>query len=194
VALAAIIAAVVVASCGGCVSMPLAPRPTDADQDLATDVDFSAVVGVEPDGRHLATAELVRCLRQTGLFSSIDLLDRLDRPPDLLARVEGTGAGTGVIPFFTVFSLGVIPTVFEERWGLAFSLRRPESPTPGLSIDARWRGRTILGWVGAFANLSPDRSSEQPTLHPRHVEHVAALLATHSAEIDALLDPRSPRP
>jgi hypothetical protein len=98
-----------------------------------------------------------------------------------------------VIPFLTVFSLGVIPTLFEERWGLAFSLRRPERPAPGLSIDARWSGRTILGWLSAVANLSPQRSSEQPTLHPRYAEHVAALLAAHSAEIDGLLDSRSPR-
>jgi hypothetical protein len=194
VAFAAIAAAAVVASCGGCVSMPLPPRPGAAESARVAAVRVPVVVGIEPDRRHLATEELVHCLRQTGLFASVGLLDRLDRPPDLLTRVEGTGAGAGVMPFFTVFSLGVIPTLFEERWGLAFSLRRPESSGPGLSIDARWRGRTILGWVSAVANLSPQRSSEQPTLHPRYAEHVAALLAAHSAEIDALLGPRPPRP
>jgi hypothetical protein len=171
--------------------MPLAPRPSAAAQGSAADVHFPAVVGIEPDGRHFATAELARCLRQTGLFASVDLLDRLDRPPDLLARVEGTGAGTAAVPILTVFSLGVIPTIVEERWGLAFSLRRPESPAPGLSIDARWSGRTILGWVSAVANLSPERSSEQPTLHPRHAGHVGALLRSRADEIEALLAVRA---
>ncbi len=168
--------------------MPLPPRSGAAEVTRAVALRFPAVVGIEADERRFASENLARCLRETGVFASVEPLDRLDRPPDLVARVEGTGAGTAAIPILTVFSLGVIPTLVEESWGVAFSLGKPASPERRISIDARWSGRTILGWVGALANLSPDRSSEQPTADPRYARHVAALLAAREVEIDALLE------
>ena len=59
-------------------------------------------------------------------------------------------------------------------------------------IDFRWSGTTVLGWASALLNLSPHRAGGNPIEGPRFAQHVAATIAMHAAEIEAL-SRRAPR-
>ena len=56
-------------------------------------------------------------------------------------------------------SLGIIPTITEEEFGKSLFLVHGDTTT---DIDATWKGKTVLGWVALFLNLSPNRTSQNP--------------------------------
>jgi hypothetical protein len=144
-------------------------------------------VGVERFQAPVYSNELIRNLRDTGLFNAVDESDRLEAPPDLIVRVHGTPAGSTAIPLLPAISLGLIPMVADETWGTLFSLSSPHDPTKRVVIEARWTGPTTLGWVSALLNLSPNRTGGEVGTHPRTTLHFAVLLANQAEAIEALV-------
>ncbi len=167
---------------GGCVSAPL--PPASGDGAVAAPMDLT--VGVEPARVEAFSDELLRSLRASGAFARVERIDRLATPPDLLARVEHGWEGTAAIPILTVLSLGLVPTIVEETYGLAFTLRAPGSASPAVAIDARWTGRIWLGLASAPLNLSPDRTGADWRGHPRWAAHLRRSVGRRSPEIEAL--------
>lgn len=173
----------------GCASQPLPPRITPSQRAVLDTARIPVSVGVQAGRFPRVYAEkLVQALRQTNLFTHVDLLEKV---PDarLVATVRRPVYGTATIPVFTILSFGVIPTVVTEEWGESFTLARRDVSRRPLSVELTWRGRTILGWVAGLANLSPDRTSADPHETTRHAEALAARLLHHRPEIEGLLEP-----
>lgn len=179
--------AVLVAYFGGCSSAVLPPEPTAAERAHLAATHFPLQVGVERYQPPVYSDELIRNLRDTGVFDAVDESDRLGSPPDLIVRVQGTPAGSTAIPLLPAISLGLIPMVADETWGTLFSVSSPRDPAKRIVIEARWTGPTTLGWVSALLNLSPNRTGSVVTTHPRTTIHFAVLLADQAEAIEALV-------
>jgi hypothetical protein len=181
-AVGALVSLALVAWIGGCVSTPLPPpaeQPPGASRR-------SLRLGIE---RHRVAAfsdELARVLSATGRFASVDPLEELQRAPDLIASVERGWEGSAAVPFFTVLSLGLIPTIVEETHGIAFALRAPDGSPARIEIDARWSGSTWLGLASALLNASPGRTGDDVRDDPRYAEYFARKLGERQAEIESL--------
>jgi len=182
VAAALVALALVLAWTGGCVSTKLPP----ATPDSVSAPPLALSVGVEADRVEPFSDELLRALRATRTFERVDRLDRLADAPDLVARIEHGWQGAAVIPFFTVLSLGLVPTLVDETYGLAFSLSAPAAPERRVVIDTRWTGKLWLGFAAAVLNASPGRTSADWRTHPRWPAHLRRSLGVHSAEIELL--------
>src|SRR5260221_5991025 len=107
---------------GGCGSLSLPLKPTEAQLAILRSTHFRATVGVEPYKYPVYSEHLVSDLRSTGLFDTVELLDNIERPT-LVARVEHPVYGKATIPFWTIVTLGIVPTTVKEEHGHAFSLR-----------------------------------------------------------------------
>ncbi|HTY18029.1 MAG TPA: hypothetical protein VMH82_09900 [Myxococcota bacterium] len=176
---------------GSCNSAVLAPAHTAAERAQADALHFPIRVGVERYPLPAYSDRLIGILRSTGLFDSVDALDKLGAPPDLIARVTGPSEGAAVIPALTLITLGIIPTFADETWGEKFELASPRNPARSIAIETRWTGATALGLACSLLNLSPGRTSGDVTSHPRSVEHFRVSIAAHAAEIEALAAPRT---
>jgi hypothetical protein len=136
---------VTIAAFGGCSSSSLPSAPTDAQLSLLRQTHFKANVGVESYKSPIYSEHLIKDLRATGLFDRVDLLEQIDKP-DLIARIERSVYGKATIPFWTIVTLGVVPSTDEEEHGYVFSLRRPDNAEASELVDYTYRGPTTLGW------------------------------------------------
>ena len=183
---AAAVALVAIVAFGGCSSSSLPSTPTDAQLRLLEQTHFKASIGVETYKYPIYTERLIGDLRASGLFDRVDLLEQIDKP-DLIARTERPVYGKATLPFWTMVTLGVVPTTVEEEHGHVFSLRRPGRAEPSELVDYTYRGPTTLGWVAAFLNLSANRTSGNPIETPRFREGLAVAIASRAGQISRLL-------
>jgi len=174
---------------GSCNSAALAPAHSAAERAQADAMHFPLRIGVQRYQLPVYSDGLIEILRRTQLFDSVDALDRLGAPPDLIARVTGLPEGAAVIPALTLLTLGLFPTVADETWGAKFELAAPRNPARSVEIETRWTGATTLGWASAFLNLLPGRTAGDVTSHPRSIEHFRVSIAAHAAEIEGLARP-----
>ncbi len=179
---------VAVASFGGCGSFSLPPPPTQEQLAVLKNTRFDATVGVEDYTYPVYSERLLVDLRSTGLFKSVEPLGKL-RNPDLVVRVEKPIHGTAVIPFWTVITLGVVPTTVEEEHGYVFSIRSPAHPESSVLVDSVFRGPSTLGWAAFFLNFSSNRTSTNPEQSPQFRERLAISVSSRAPEISQLLSP-----
>ena len=171
---------------GGCGSFSLPPKPTDAQLAVLRTTHFRAKVGVEPYKYPVYSERLISDLRSTGLFDAVELLDQIDKP-SLVARVERPVYGKATIPFWTIVTLGIVPTTVEEEHGHAFSLRPVSHSEAPVLIDYTYRGPSTLGWVAFFLNFSPNRSGDNPIETPHFREGLAVAVSSRREQITKLL-------
>jgi hypothetical protein len=177
---------ITVAAFGGCSSSSIPPAATEAQTELLRRTHFKATLAVEPYKYPIYSDHLIRDLRATGLFDSVDSLEKVEKP-HLIARIERPIHGTAVVPLWTILTLGVVPTSVEEEHGHAFSIRRAGDPLSGVAVEYSYRGPTTLGWGAAFLNLFPNRTSGDPTETPRFREGLAIAVVTRGGDISALV-------
>lgn len=156
---------------------------------LLEQTHFKASIGVESYKYPIYTEGLIRDLRATGLFDRVDPLEQIDKP-DLIARTERPVYGKATLPFWTIVTLGVVPTTVDEEHGHVFSLRRPGNAEPSVLVDYTFRGATTLGWVAAFLNLTANRTAGNPIETPRFREGLAVAVASSAEQISKLLTTR----
>jgi hypothetical protein len=179
---------------GGCGSFSLPPKPTDAQLAILRSTHFRATVGVEPYKYPVYSEHLVSDLRSTGLFDAVELLDKIEKPT-LVARVERPVYGKAAIPFWTIVTLGIVPTTVEEEHGHAFSFRPASRSEAPVLIDYTYRGPSTLGWVAFFLNFAPNRSGDNPIETPRFREGLAIAVSSRREQIANLLShPELPNP
>lgn len=184
---------VTVASFGGCGSFALPPRPTGSQLALLKATQFRATVGVEEYKYPVYTENLVSDLRSTGLFTSVEPLEKIVKP-DLIARVERPVYGKATIPFWTIVTLGIVPTTVQEEHGHVFSLRSSANPEASVLVDYTYRGPSTLGWAAFFLNFSSDRSSENPIETPRFREGLAIAVSSRREQISRVVSQQLPNP
>jgi hypothetical protein len=159
--LALVVPLVVMAAFGnGCVgwgSSALPPRLSTAEEAKLKGAHLPLTVGVERYEAPGYSDGLVKALRRTGMFVSVEHLEQCTNPPALVARVERRIYGSTVIPLWTLLTFGIIPTNTEEETGYSFSFSSSVPAAQKLPVECAYKGRTMLGWIALFDGLQPDR-------------------------------------
>jgi hypothetical protein len=171
---------------GACSTTTLPPDLSDAQRDLIRTTRFDATVGVETYDPPVYSERLIDALRATALFKQVEPVAAYKTPPDLIARVERPVSGDPVLPLVTVLTLGLLPTVVDEKHGHVFSLRSGRKEGDALGIECTFTGRTTLGWLAAALNFLPNHALRDSTLDARMAEMLALQIATGKDSIAAL--------
>lgn len=176
---------------GACSTTTLPPELSDPQRDLIRTTRFDATVGVEPYDLPVYSETLLRALRATALFKSVEPMASFKTPPDLIAHVERPVSGEAVLPLKTALTLGLVPTIVDEKHGYVFSLRSGRKQGDALGIECTFTGKTTLGWLAAALNFLPNHAMKDATLDARMAEMLALQIAAGKASIDAL-NPKAP--
>jgi hypothetical protein len=97
---------------------------------------------------------VIRALRKTRLFRTVDYTHRFASPPDLRVTVSPVERLTVYRPYFTVFTLGLFPACISEIRGYSFSLKSPSTKRT-LDIEDTFKGYRCGGWLPFLFNLGP---------------------------------------
>lgn len=176
----------VFAMLGGCASSSLPPRITQEQRALLEKTHFKLSLGIAPDRYPIYSDNLLKALRETGLFDRVDYVHNFTSPPDLQAHVREHIYGSGVIPIATGLSLGFIPTTVDEDHGFSFALSNPRSKLPEVPVRCVHKGPTTLGWWAMALNCLPDRTFQEVKTHPRTIEFLASRVVERREAIEAL--------
>jgi hypothetical protein len=171
----------------GCGSSALPPQLTEEQLRAIVTTRFKATVGVEAFKFPVYSETLIARLRQTQLFERVDALEAFETPPTFVARVDRTVYGHAGIPFWTIISLGGVPTTVEEEHGHVFSLMPFATRSPKISIDFRYRGPSTLGWAALYKGLFVrDQTLGDSRKHKRFIQSLAWHVVRHEQEISRL--------
>src|SRR6185436_7572834 len=170
----------------------LPPELSGAQQDLIRNTRFDATVGVEAYELPVYSDRLLGALRATGMFKRVDPRGAFKTPPDLIAKVERPVSGEAVLPLKTLLTLGLLPTIVDEKHGQVFSLRSGKGRGDALGIECTFTGRTTLGWLAAALNFLPNHAMKDATLDARMAEMLALQIAAGKDSIAALNRPGAP--
>ena len=132
---------------------------------------------------------LIRSLRKTQLFLEVDYAHRLSGPPDLVAAISRGIGGCSVIPVWTALTLGIIPTVCQERYGVEFTFRAPRT-RDSVAVSYVGRGPVVLGWIGGVLSAFPGWSRKSVRMTSRYDDHVAATITAQADAIQRLAERR----
>ena len=174
----------------GCVAsrLPNKLAPLSLQEIHAAKLPFH--VSIEEYEYPAYSESLEKNLDNTRLFKSVDELNETSTP-DLIAKVEDRIYGTACVPWLTFLSVGIIPTFVEENHGDSFSLSSPKKPDDKVKIIYRYRGTTVLGWLGLFYNLHPDWWMF-PESSQRYLDSLSYSIITKADGIKSLTEPSSP--
>lgn len=171
----------------GCCSTPLPPALTQEERGfIENHKAIDAVVAVTEYKYPVYSRELYGTLKRTDIFTDVIYLrDAHDKKVAYIAeenrRIHGQAS---LWPLLTVISVGIIPTWAEEENGISFILKEMNDPSKIYYVEVSWTGTTILGWVGLFAALLPDRTFFNPERSRRYYDriHFEVLKALPAAE------------
>jgi hypothetical protein len=180
--LIAFAALVGIAIAGGCSSSTLPPKLTAAQVATIRNCHIAVSIGVAPYKYPVYSESLIKDLRATGIFDTVDSIERV-KDPALVAVVERPVHGTATIPVMTIVTFGILPTTVEEEHGYAFSIRSPSDPGELVRIDYTYRGPTTLGWCAFFLNFLSDRTGGNPEETSRFRDGLAAALSAQRNRI-----------
>ena len=184
IALIKITALILVGLCCSCASTTLPPKLTPDQMKIISATSFRATVGVEEFKYPVYSKKLIKALQETHLFERVDDLGAFQEAPTFIARVERPTHGFAGIPLSTIFSLGIIPSTFEEAHGYSFSLVPTASQSEKISIEFSYEGPSTLGWWALFLNLQPNRTVGDVYKNKRMIQSLAWEILTHSDQIN----------
>ena len=166
--------------------MQLPPRLSPAERASVEANRFDAVVGVAPYDVVHTRKDIRAVVRDTGLFTRVEMVEDLEVQPDLLVKVHRLHGGTAVIPLLTILTLGVLPTFFEDAIGYELIFVTPERDR-AISVGYRFKGWAGLGILSSPLNLLPGWDHPTPRPLERLGERFAVALVGRADEIRALL-------
>ncbi|MEO5568463.1 MAG: hypothetical protein ABIR92_08225 [Gemmatimonadaceae bacterium] len=136
-----------------------------------------------------STDRLVERIRKTGLFKEVGYAAALSGPPDLTATMTPVASPCNSLPVWTALTLGIIPTICQDEYGMGFTLRGA-GVGDTLRVAYHGRGTAILGWLGGGMSLLPGWSRKPVNQTTRFDDHVAATFAAHASAIRRIAAPR----
>jgi len=169
--------------CVGLGSGSLPPRLDAAERAKLQDAHLNLTVGVATNA---AGGDLVISrLQRTKLFDTVDYVDRLPTPPQVLAKLESTPYGTATVPVYTLLTFGIIPTAVPEPYSFGCTFYSPRHPERAVRVEYLYYSRTTLGWVAGLLALSPNivLAPWSPDEHPRFYDRLSLAILEHSGEI-----------
>lgn len=176
----------------GCGSTPMPPKLSGPQLALLEEVDLPYRVAVEPYQYGLYSRLLLEDLRAADIFAGVDMLDDI-HDADLLARVVHPVSNdyVAVIPLFSIFTFGIVPTWFPMEYGASFELVGMSDGSAcaaqSVAIDASYEGTLVMGWVSSILNISPRRTVRDVRKTDRYRRSIAHAVAQRGDEIRRLV-------
>ena len=167
----------------GCGSTRLPAKLSSGERQRVEAARLPLTVGVEPSR---STGDLVRFLRETGLFATVEPLEGLAASPDLVVHFEERCSfhRGGFIPLLPILTLGVVPQWGRFELGYAFSFRSPlEVGEPVLIGCGEAKGTMVVGWLGIPLNVLPGWTLQDPEKSPRFYNRLALAIAEREDDI-----------
>jgi hypothetical protein len=108
---------------------------------------------------------------------------------DLVATASGAYCNAAIVPIFSIISLGIIPTVFDDRYCVGLVLHRGRGPSSAdsVTVDFEHRGRVVMGWAALAIGALPGWSWGSPDRDARYRERFRLEVIRHQAEIRRLV-------
>lgn len=185
----ALLAILVILVFSGCGAVGL-PRPlTSSDVASLRNAASPLVLAIAPEGNDDIAEELIAILRENRTFSEVGFVSELGSRADVVGRLEYEHTPVGaVIPVFSIFSLGVIPSFFHERQRVSLHF---DGLPRRVIIEAQANAPVVMGWFGLLLRASPGwalvKEPRDLSGNTRRVaEHLAVALAARSDEIRSL--------
>jgi hypothetical protein len=119
---------------------------------------------------------------------------RRETSPEVHAELAATSTGaycnTAIIPVLSIFSVGIIPTVWQEEDCEGTFLRSTNHPDrPAVRIDVRFKGAAMMGWASIFVGALPGWSWGDIRGDSAYHEMLRLEVTRRRAEIERLLAP-----
>ena len=111
------------------------------------------------------------------------------RDGDLIATSTGTYCNSAVIPLFTILSLGIIPTVFDDEDCMGVELRHTGGPASARSVRIEFsnKSRVVMGWAAVIMGILPGWSHGSPRNDSRFYQRFRLEVIRHQSEIERLI-------
>jgi hypothetical protein len=108
---------------------------------------------------------------------------------DLIASSTGAYCNKAIIPFWTLLSLGVVPTVVDDEDCDFMELRSAKSPAAGsVEVGVQYRGRIVMGLVAIPLGAVPGWSHGSARKDNRYRERFRLAIIRRRAEIERLVN------
>ncbi len=131
---------------------------------------------------------LAELLAASQAFRSSQLEAAPGPAADLFASSTGDHCNRAIIPFWSILSLGVVPTVFEDEDCEGMVLRPTKSLGAGsVEVGTRYKARIVMGWVAVPLGLLPGWSHGEMRSDRRYAELFRLEIIRHRAEIERLV-------
>jgi hypothetical protein len=200
ITLALVVVFLVAGLAGGCNAYRRPPALNEQERQLlrALPLPYTAIVkpwDPETPARvsrnPLAYAEgLAAALIPSGAFRASRLEKNAPATDgDLIATSTGAYCNTAVIPLFTLLSLGIVPTIFDDEDCLGMELRHAGAPASARSvrIEIRNKRRVVLGWAAVMIGILPGWSHGSPRNDARLHQRLRLEIIRHQPEIEGLM-------
>jgi len=151
------------------------------------DAETGQRLGKDPDTYARSLADLIT---KSQAFRTV----RFEREPgpatDLIANSTGRYCNTAVIPLFTILSLGVVPTIFEDEECQAMVLRAAKTPArTSPEIVVRFKGRVVMGWLAVPLGAMPGWSHGEAREDARYAERLRVEIFRQREQIERITAP-----
>ena len=133
---------------------PLALTAEESSLITAAPLPYSVAIDNGSVNSAAKAKILAKTLEASGAFRSTYLNGASPFQPDLIATPVDAYCNNAVIPIYTLLSLGVVPTTFDDRDCVSLKLQSTHQPpgTPALQIQFQY---TVLGWYAVVLGFRP---------------------------------------
>jgi hypothetical protein len=132
---------------------------------------------------------LAKLVARSGAFSQ-SRYERSSNPSgqDLVATPTGEYCNSAVIPIFSIISLGIIPTIFQDEQCTGMLLRKRAGlpKREGIQINARYKGPVVMGWAALVVGLAPGWSYGEAADDARFAERFRLAVIRRRTDIERL--------
>jgi hypothetical protein len=131
---------------------------------------------------------LAKLLAASHAFRSTRLEQKASSAAHLVATSTGAHCNTAIVPLFTIVSLGVIPTVFEDEECQGMTLRSAKSLSSNpVEISLSQTHTVVMGWVALPLGALPGWSHGDFRRDDRYRKRFRLEVIRHRAAIDRLV-------
>lgn len=167
---------------------PLPYSVTVSWWDAKTKMDMSPEAYANP---------LAKIVSRSGVFRATRYQhSALPGQQDLVATSTGVYCNTAILPFLTIITLGIIPTVFQDEQCQGMLLRRSadDAPEDGVKIEISSKQRVVMGWVSVVLGALPGWSYGSLGDDSRFAQQFRLAVIGRNKEIQQLVGRRVAKP
>lgn len=183
---------------GGCYAQRIPIAPSVAERRLLNEppLPYSVVVvpwdstNKELGGRNIEaySQPVVDLLAKSHAFTSVQLDLKRVRTADLVVASAGDYCNSAVIPFLSLITLGIVPTVFTDQAcvGMVFRAMHDSMHVDSVTVHYAHEGRVVMGWLAIPIGFLPGWSHRDASEGKRYRERVRLEVLKHRDELARL--------